>query len=230
IEGLIDNAILIKLSNLFLEISNIGNQSIVEEFLEEVSTKIQTIKLIGQDIEQKAVSNSNKNNEYDPGTKSVTNKYTRIDSLLYEYATGNKSVIEEIYKTLKQENKAAIVMEVYLEITDEIDHIKLNTEEDVLELKRKLLTQARDKVIKDFSKAWFVSKDELDLSAIQYVAGANSIPNIGGIINSKDYDSYKTKNLEANPIKYAQAMKQDWHKALDEKIAWLNDELRRVEK
>ncbi|MDX7996917.1 hypothetical protein R3M60_16790 [Bacillus subtilis] len=230
IEGLIDNAILIKLSNLFLEISNIGNQSIVEEFLEEVSTKIQTFKLIGQDIEQEAVSNSNKNNEYDPGTKSVTNKYTRIDSLLYEYATGNKSVIEEFYKTLKQENKAAIVLEVYREITNEIDHIKLNTEEDVLELKRKFLTQARDKVIKDFSEAWFVSKDELDLSAIQYVAGANSIPNISGIINSKDYDSYKTKNLDANPIKYAQAMKQDWQKELDEKIVWLNDELRRVEK
>ncbi|PLS09836.1 AbiH family protein [Bacillus halotolerans] len=230
IEGLIDNAILIKLSNLVLEISNIGNQSIVEEFLEEVSTKIQTIKLIGQDIEQKAVSSSNKNNEYDPGTKSVTNKYTRIDSLLYEYATGNKSVIEEFYKTLKQENKAAIVLEVYREITNEIDHIKLNTEEDVLELKRKFLTQARDKVIKDFSEAWFVSKDELDLSAIQYVAGAHSIPNISGIINSKDYDSYKTKNLDANPIKYAQAMKQDWQKELDEKIVWLNDELRRVEK
>ncbi|GFM15975.1 AbiH family protein, partial [Bacillus sp. FW1] len=35
IEGLIDNAILIKLSNLFLEISNIVHQSIVKEFLEE---------------------------------------------------------------------------------------------------------------------------------------------------------------------------------------------------
>ncbi|WP_338731775.1 AbiH family protein [Bacillus subtilis] len=230
IEGLIDNAILIKLSNLFLEISNIGNQSIVEKFLEEVSTKIQTIKLIGQDIEQKAVSGSNKNNEYDLSTKSLTNKYTRIDRLLYEYATGNKSVIEEFYKTLKQENKVAIVMEVYREITNEIDHIKLNTEEDVIELKRKFLTQARDKVIKDFSEAWFVSKDELDLSAIQYVAGANSIPNISGIINSKDYESYKTKNLEANPFKYAQAMKQDWQKELDEKIVWLNDELRRIEK
>ncbi|MCY8507406.1 AbiH family protein [Bacillus atrophaeus] len=230
IEGLIDNAILIKLSNLFLELSNIGNQSIVEKFLEEVSTKIQTFKLIGQDIEQKAVSGSNKNNEYDPSTKSLTNKYTRIDRLLYEYATGNKSVIEEFYKTLKQENKAAIVMEVYREITNEIDHIKLNTKEDVIELKCKFLTQARDKVIKDFSEAWFVSKDELDLSAIQYVAGANSIPNISGIINSKDYESYKTKNLEANPFKYAQAMKQDWQKELDEKIVWLNYELRRIEK
>ncbi|MEI1423617.1 bacteriophage abortive infection AbiH family protein [Bacillus cabrialesii] len=230
IEGVIDNTILIKLRNLLTEMSNLENQSIVEKLLEEMSTKIQTIKQMEQDIEQKDVNGSNLNNKYDSGTKSVSIKYNRIDSLLYEYATGNNSALKEIYKTLHEKGKSEILLEVYREIANEIDHIKLNTEEDVLELKHKLLTRTRDKVIKDFSVKWFVSKDELDLSAIQYFAGVDGIPNIGRIINSKDYESYKAKHVEANPIKYAQAIKQDWQKELDEKIVWLNDELRIVEK
>ncbi|KOR83481.1 magnesium transporter [Bacillus sp. FJAT-22058] len=225
IEGLIDNNILLKLNNLFLEISNLTNQSIIEELLEEVSTKIQTIKEMGQDIEQIDV-NGSIHNENDSGKKSVTNKYTRIDSLLYDYATGKKSALKEFFKALQQQEKAEIVMGIYREIVKEIDNIKLYAEEEVLDLKLRFFTQARDEVIKDFSEKWFVSKDELDLSATQYVAGVNSIPNISGVINSKDYESYKVKHPDANPFKYAQAMKQDWQRELDEKVVWLNDEMR----
>ncbi|PGC01178.1 AbiH family protein [Bacillus toyonensis] len=234
IEGLIDNNILLKFKNLFLEISNLKNQSIIEELLEEVSTKlqteIQTIKQMGVDIEQKVVNGSNQNNEDDSERKSATNKndfiYTTIDNLLYDYAIGNISVLKELFETLQQQNKAEIVMEIYREIVNEINHIKLNSKEDVIELKRKFFTQARDKVINDFSEVWFVSKDQLNLSAIQYVAGVNEIPNIGKVINSKDFESYKAKHPEANPFKYAQEMKQDWQKELDEKVVWLNGELR----
>lgn len=236
-EGLIDNNILIKFKNLFLEISNLTNQSIIEELLEKMSSEleveIQTIKQKGLDIEQKDVNGSNQNNEYDSGSKSVTNKnsfiYTKIDNLLYDYATGNMSALEELFNALQQQDKAEIVMEIYREISNEIGHMKLKPKEDVLELKRKFFTQARDKVIKDFSEEWFVSKEELNLSAIQYVAGADVIPNISRVINSKDFESFKVKHPEANPFKYGGAMKQDWQKELDEKVVWLNEELNIVE-
>ncbi|GAB0171665.1 AbiH family protein [Lysinibacillus sp. CTST325] len=237
-EGLIDNNILIKFKNLFLEISNLTNQSTIEELLEKMSTKleieIQTIKQMGLDIEQKDVNGSNQNNEYDSWRKSVTNKndviYTTIDSLLYEYATGNVSAHEELFNALQQQDKAEIIMGIYREITNQISQIKLNSKEDVLELKHKFFTQALNKVIKDFSEEWFVSEDELNLSAMQYVAGADNIPNIGRVIKSKDYESFKVKHPEATSFKYVKAMKQDWQKELDEKVVWLNDELRRVEK
>ncbi|NOG28997.1 AbiH family protein [Lysinibacillus fusiformis] len=237
-EGLIDNNILIKFKNLFLEISNLTNQSIIEELLEKMSSEleveIQTIKQRGLDIEQKDVNGSNQNNEYDSGSKSVTNRndfiYTKIDSLLYDYATGNMSALEELFNALQQQDKAEIVMEIYREISNEIGHIKLKSKEDVLELKRKFFTQALDKVIKDFSEEWFVSEDELNISAIQYNAGADIIPNIGRVINSKDFESFKVKHPEANSFKYGGAMKQDWQKELDEKVVWLKDELSIVEK
>ncbi|WP_309260431.1 AbiH family protein [Bacillus cereus] len=234
IEKLIDNNILLKFKNLFLEISNLKNQSIIEELLEEVSTKLQTeiqnIKQMDVDIEQKVVNGSNQNNEDDSGRKSATNKddfiYTTIDNLLYDYATGNIYVLKELFETLQQQNKAEIVTEIYREIVNEINHIKLNSKEDVIELKRKFFTQARDKVINDFSEVWFVSKDQLKLSAIQYVTGDNEIPNIGKVINSKDFESYKAKHPKANPFKYPQEMKHAWQKELDEKVVWLNGELR----
>lgn len=232
IEGLMDNNILLKLKDLFLEISSLTNQTIIEELLEEVSTKIKTIKQTGQDIEQKDVNGSNQNNEYDSGRKSVTNKYTKIDILLFDYSKGDKTALKEIFDVLQQQEKAEIVTGIYHGIANKIDHLKINTKEDVLELKRKSFTQARDKVIKDFSEEWFVSKDALYLSAIQYDVGDDSIPNIGRIIISKDYEGYKAKHLEANTfkhneaIKHTKAMKQDWKKVLDEKIVWLNEELK----
>ncbi|MGF0471623.1 AbiH family protein [Lysinibacillus fusiformis] len=237
-EELIDNNILLKFKNLFLEISNLTNQSIIEELLEDMCTKleveIQTFKQTGLDIEQKDVNSSNQNNEYDSESKSFTNKndfiYTTIDNLLYDYATGSISALEELFNTLQQQDKAEIVMGIYREISNEIGHTKLNSKKDVLELKRKFFTQALDKVIKDFSEEWFVSKDELNLSAIQYVAGTDIIPNISRVINSKDFENFKVKHPEANPFKYAQAMKQDWQKELDEKVVWLNDELKGLEK
>lgn len=200
----------------------------------KLEAEIQTFKQTGQDIEQKDVNDSNQNNEYDSERKSVNNKkdfiYTTIDNLLYEFATGSKSALEELFKTLQQQDKADIVMGIYREISNEIGQIKLNSKEDVLELKYKFFTQALDKVIKDFSEEWFVSKDELNLSAIQYTVGADIIPNISRVINSKDFESFKVIHPEANPFKYAQAMKQGWQKELDEKVVWLNDELRRLEK
>jgi type I restriction enzyme, R subunit len=40
----------------------------------------------------------------------------------------------------------------------------------------------------DFADTWFVEKDALHLSAIQYVIGMDPIPNISDILNSRDFD------------------------------------------
>ena len=56
--------------------------------------------------------------------------------------------------------------------------------------------------------------------------GTEPIPNIGGIINSKQFDKYKAINPDAKPLKYGPEMKRQWRKTLDEVIVPLNDELR----
>lgn len=231
-EGSVDKSILLKIKNLF-EKSNVTDQSIIEEVLEEVSSKlevkIQTIKQMEQDIEQKDANSSNQNNEYDSGRNPDTNNndyiYTTVDSLLCDYTTGNIA-LDELEKALQQDSKAEILMRIYSGILNEIKHLKFNSNEDVLDLKRKFFTQARDNVIHAFSEKWFVSKEELNLSAIQYFVGVDKIPNISGIIDSKDYESYKVKHSKTNPFKYAQEMKKDWQRELDEKVVWLNHELR----
>ncbi|EHB62687.1 AbiH family protein [Paenibacillus lactis] len=230
-EGLVDNSILLKIKDLF-DKSNITDQSIIEEVLEEVSSKlevkIQTNKQMGQEIEQKEVNGSNQNNEYDLEGKSDTNKndymYTTIDSLLCDYATGNIT-FQELSKGVQQERKNINISEIYGKILNEIKHIKFDSKKEILDLKHKFFEEDRDTVIRDFSEKWFVSKDELYLSAVQYHKGDDDIPNIRKVIDSRDYESYKAKHPEVNPIKYAQAMKQDWQRELDEKIVWLNDEL-----
>ncbi|MNI80822.1 hypothetical protein D3C73_1373860 [compost metagenome] len=145
--------------------------------------------------------------------------------MLSDYATGNIK-FQELSKALQQESQNKIIVEVCSKILNEIKHLKFESKENALDLKREFFRADRYKVIKDFSEKWFVSKDELYLSAIQYHAGDDEIPNISRIISSRDYESYKAKHPKANPIKDAQVMKQDWKKELDEKIVWLNDELR----
>lgn len=52
------------------------------------------------------------------------------------------------------------------------------------------------------------------------------IPNIGNIIESKDYESYKAVHPEAKTFKYARAMKRGWEKVLNDEVVPLEDELR----
>lgn len=83
---------------------------------------------------------------------------------------------------------------------------KFDTEEDLLDLKRKFFTQARDKIITNFSDKWFVSVKK---SAIQYRLGIDRIPNTRGIVESKDYERYKVKYSGINPFKRAQEMEKN---------------------
>lgn len=56
--------------------------------------------------------------------------------------------------------------------------------------------------------------------------GADPIPNIGGIINSKQFDQYKAVHPDAKPLKYGSELKRQWRKMLDEVIVPLDGELR----
>ncbi len=93
-------------------------------------------------------------------------------------------------------------------------------------LSRRFFTKAYDNAIETFSNTWFVEESELHLSAIQYVIGSEPIPNIRGILDSKQFDKYKAVNPDAKPLKYGPEMKRQWIKLLDEVIVPLGDELR----
>lgn len=151
---------------------------------------------------------------------------TYIDRLLGTYSANNHSIRGEIEKALQKLNKSEIVKDVYHAILNAIDAKEIDLEEDILVVKRRFFTESRNKTIKEFANNWFVEENELHLSAIQYVVGKDPIPNIGGIINSKQFDKYKAVHPDAKPLKYGPEMKRQWRKTLDEVIVPLNDELR----
>ncbi|EOQ19542.1 hypothetical protein IKC_04016 [Bacillus cereus VD184] len=115
---------------------------------------------------------------------------------------------------------------MYRAILNAIDTKEIDSEEDIFVVKRRFFTESYNKAIKEFANTWFVEENELYLSAIQYVRGIDPIPNIGGIINSKQFDKYKTVHPDAKPLKYGPEMKRQWKKTLDEVIVLLDNELR----
>ncbi|EHB62686.1 type I restriction endonuclease subunit R [Paenibacillus lactis] len=151
---------------------------------------------------------------------------TYIDRLLETYSANNHSTREEIEKALQKLKKSENVKDVYRAMLNAIDTGEVASEEDILVVKRRYFTETVNEAIQKFADTWFVDESELHSSAIQYVIGADPIPNIGDIINSKDFDKYKAANPGAKPLKYGPEMKRQWRKTLDEVIVPLNDELR----
>jgi type I restriction enzyme, R subunit len=151
---------------------------------------------------------------------------TYIDRLLETYSANNQNIRDEIENALQKLKKSEIVKDVYDSMLNAIDTKEIDPEEDILAVKRSFFTKARDKAINEFANTWFVEEDELHLSAIQYVIGTDPIPNIGRIINSKQFDKYKAAHPDTKPLKYGPEMKRQWRKMLDEVIVPLNDELR----
>lgn len=149
-----------------------------------------------------------------------------IDQLLGNYSANSQGVREEIEKALQKLNKTECVKEVYREILNAMDNEKVDQKEDVFVLKKRYFTGTRNQVIAQFAQEWFVSEDQLHSSAIQYMIGMNPIPNMGDIISSKDFESYKATHPEAKPFKYPQQMKRAWRQTLDEYLVPLEDELR----
>ncbi|MFV2050844.1 type I restriction endonuclease subunit R, EcoR124 family, partial [Metabacillus sp. YM-086] len=151
---------------------------------------------------------------------------TYIDRLLETYSANNQNIRDEIEKALQKLKKSEIVKAVYRGILNAIDNKEISSEIDILIVKRRFFTEAYNKAIEEFANTWFVDEGELHSSAIQYVIGTEPIPNIGGIIDSKQFDKYKAVNPDARPLKYGPEMKRQWRKTLDEFIVPLNDELR----
>lgn len=151
---------------------------------------------------------------------------TYIDRLLETYSANNQSTREEIEKALQKLKKSEIVKDIYRAMLNAIDTGEVHPEEDILVVKRRFFTETVNAAVQKFADTWCVDESELHSSAIQYVIGADPIPNIGDIINSKDFDKYKAANPGAKPLKYGPEMKRQWRKTLDEVIVPLNDELR----
>ncbi|MGL5041676.1 MAG: type I restriction endonuclease subunit R [Culicoidibacterales bacterium] len=149
-----------------------------------------------------------------------------IAKLLGEYSANNKDIRQEIEKALQKLNKAEIVKTVYTQILNEIDKNPDLAAEDIFSIKRRFFTKAKEEILKEFSNEWFVEEKELLTSALQYTVGAEPIPNMRAIIESKNFEQYKKKNLEAKPFKYPQDMKRNWRITLDEKIVLLENELK----
>src|SRR5699024_7249254 len=107
-----------------------------------------------------------------------------------------------------------------------IDNEEVDKDEDIFIVKRTFFTEQKNRAIEDFANTWFVDKDELHLSQVQYMIGMDPIPNIGEIIDSRDFDKYKAVNPDAKPFKYGPEMKRQWRKVLDEVVVPLDDEVR----
>lgn len=197
--------------------------NIIEEQMGVYNTVKGSIPLIDpeREIDLSGIEFFGENN-----TKLYDIDSTYIDRLLDTYSANDQNVRDEIENALQKLNKSEYVKEVYRSILNAMDRNELDISEDVFVVKRRFFTNSRDGVIKSFANEWFVSENELYSSAVQYMVGADSVPNIGSIIETKDYDSYKVANPDAKPFKYAQAMKRKWRNLLDEVIVPLDNELR----
>jgi type I restriction enzyme, R subunit len=151
---------------------------------------------------------------------------TYIDRLLGTYSANNQNIREEIEKALQKLNKSEIVKDVYRAMLNAIDTNEIDSNQDILVVKRSFFTESYNKAIEEFANTWFVDEGELHTSAIQYVIGTEPIPNIGGIINSKQFDKYKVVNPDAKPLSYGPELKRKWRERLNDVIVPLNDELR----
>lgn len=149
-----------------------------------------------------------------------------IDRLLGNYSANNEGIRKEIEKALQKMKKSENVKNVYRDILNAIDTGEIDKEEDVFVVKRRFFKMVRDKALQSFSDNWFVNLDELYSSAIQYIIGADPIPNIGSIISSSCFDKYKEVYPDAKKLKYNPEMKRSWKEILDKIVVPLDEELR----
>jgi len=149
-----------------------------------------------------------------------------VDQLLGNYSANDQDIRQEIEKALQKLNKTEIVKDVYRAILNAMDSNVIKATDDIFVVKRQYFTQTKDKHIQEFADSWFVDVKELHLSAIQYIVGTDPIPNIKGILNSKQFDQYKQLYPDAKPLTFSPSLKRAWRKMLDEVIVPLDDELR----
>ena len=151
---------------------------------------------------------------------------TYINQLLGTYSANSEDIRSEIEKALQKLGKSEIVKTVYHAILDAIDNEVVSPDEDIFVVKRRYFKQAYQEKIETFALEWCVDEQELYTSAVQYHIGMEKIPNVGRIIESKDFARYKDTHPEAILLKYGPGMKRSWRIVLDEEIIPLDQELR----
>lgn len=151
-----------------------------------------------------------------------------IDQLLEVYAVteDKESARQELVRALHKMDKPEAVKNIYYNMLNEIDNRLVPPDEDILALKRQYFTDASNAAIEELSNTWFVNEEQLQLSARQYVPGSKDIPNISGILNSKQFDKYKELNPNAKPFSYSPQMKKQWLKTSQDEIVPYGEELR----
>jgi type I restriction enzyme R subunit len=149
-----------------------------------------------------------------------------IDKLLETYSANNQTIRNDIEKALQKLEKPEKVKDIYRAILHAMDTKQIAPEEDIFAVKRRFFKNAQEQAIGKFAKTWFVKEDQLHYSAVQYEIGSDSIPYMGRIIDSKQFDKYKAVHPDAKQWTYVPEMKRQWKKTLDEEIVPLKDELK----
>ena len=131
---------------------------------------------------------------------------------------------ETVLDFLRQTGRKEFIVDIYKKVLNDISE-PINNETLIL-LKQKYFVEEKTAIINNFSKKWFVSEKELKFSSMQYEEGMEYIPNIKGIIESRDFDDYKKMNPESKKFKYPQEMKRNWKVLLENELIFLEKELR----
>lgn len=164
---------------------------------------------------------TNEINIQEPKTEQVTDSETL--TLLFLYSNNLKSA-DEIDSFLEQRAVSVSIKEVYINLLNTIKDNHFSKKE-IYQLQKEYLMNQKKSMLDNFSEKWCVSVEELSISAMEYQKGMEKVPNISGIINSRDFEAYKVKKPEAKPFKYSQQMKLAWHKLLDNCVIPLEEEL-----
>lgn len=148
-----------------------------------------------------------------------------IDKLVGDYLPNDHVAKDEIVDVLYKLNKPEPVIQKYIDLLNLYDELDPNENPDIFALKRQQFTQGINEIIEEVSTVYHVSEHELHLSAAQYKSSNKDIPNIGSIIDSKNFEKFKAENPDTKPLKFGPMLRRYWKKMLDEKIVPLKEEL-----
>lgn len=148
---------------------------------------------------------------------------SKVNNVIMDYSS-QKINKETVLDFLRQTGRKEFIVDIYKKVLNDISE-PINNETLIL-LKQKYFVEEKTAIINNFSKKWFVSEKELKFSSMQYEEGMEYIPNIKGIIESRDFDDYKKMNPESKKFKYPQEMKRNWKVLLENELIFLEKELR----
>lgn len=212
----------IEFKNWYIELSSlVGNSTNEESFISFVEKQLS----VSHEFENEVLNKNNNSNILLDDTEKIQPNYSEIDILLFEYMNNKKSY-EEIKNVLTTENKKTIVIEAYNSLINVLEQRQNLSIDDINKIRIDHFKNMETNIIEVFSNTWCVSSNELKYSAMQYESGMETIPNMGSIINSKKFETYRDQHPNAKPLKYSQEIKSAWQKKLNEEVVPLNSELK----